>query len=279
MTARGKPFFLQGRDGPIFCMNWLPSDAPARFGVLFVPAFGEEQNKSRRTTALLGRSLAESGGSVLVLDPTGTGDSGGEFGVATWETWLDDIRVGWAWMTGRVTGRRWLAGLRLGAMLATEFACAAPGTADGLLVIQPVTSGGKFVRQFLRVAAAQRITRAGGGPLEQPDLFALLESGNKIEVGGYGDPARIAASDRQPRPGTNAPPGCTDRVVGMRRPGTLVDRARFATRDRELAGPGYSGGNRGRRGPAILDESGDHGCSTTRRAGSCLDIVATGGNA
>ena len=82
-------------------LHW-PAEPRVPLGlVVHAPAFAEEMNKSRRMVALQARALAEDGLAVLLVDPLGCGDSPGDFGDATWETWVQDIANALAWLSGQ----------------------------------------------------------------------------------------------------------------------------------------------------------------------------------
>jgi exosortase A-associated hydrolase 2 len=162
-----------------------PAGVPVRFSVLHVPAAAEEMNKSRRMVALQARAFAIAGGAVALLDPRGTGDSGGDHADATWAGWCDDIGVAWGWLRGRAQVPSALWGLRLGALLAIDAVARCALAPDALLLWQPVSSGKQWVNQFLRLATAREMTGAGGGA-ETKALRADLAAGRTVEVAGYG---------------------------------------------------------------------------------------------
>src|SRR3546814_14337350 len=61
-------------------------------GLVYLPPFAEEMNRSRRMAALQARALAALGIDVLLLDLFGTGDSAGDFRDARWRS--EESRVG-----------------------------------------------------------------------------------------------------------------------------------------------------------------------------------------
>jgi len=181
--------FLPGSRGALAVVLWEPppgTDTVA--AVLHVPAFGDEMNKSRRMVALQARALASHGIAVAALDPSGTGDSEGEFADAAWEAWCEDVRVAWAWLEA-AGPRRVLWGLRLGALLCADAAARATLAPAAVVLWQPVLSGRGFFRQLLRLPAAQRLAGAQGR--DQPS-----HAGQPLEVGGYPlNPALVEAAD------------------------------------------------------------------------------------
>jgi exosortase A-associated hydrolase 2 len=169
-----------------------PSDGDVLGTIVFVHAFAEEMNKSRRMAARMARLLAADGWRVVQRDLCGCGDSSGDFADATWDDWLGDVD---AELTQAADGRpAWLWCERAGALLASPMLAKHPRV--HLLLWQPVLSGAQHLQQFLRLDAGARIvgsTKAGSGqtPIER------LRAGEGVEVGGYGlSPALALGLDR-----------------------------------------------------------------------------------
>ena len=162
-SARLRGRFVDGSRGALAVVMWTPPPGvAARFAVLHVPAAFEEMNKSRRMVALQARAFAAAGGCVVSYDPSGTGDSAGDHGEATWARWRDDAAAAWTFMRIEfpVPGVLW--GLRLGALLAASMAADARFEPSALLLWQPVASGATYFNQFLRLAAASEIAGRTG---------------------------------------------------------------------------------------------------------------------
>lgn len=205
--ARAEPFFLQRADRRLFCL-FHPPRGDCRGAVLYVPPFAEEMNRARRIAAQQARALAALGYGVLQPDLTGTGDSSGDFGDARWDTWQDDLAACCAWLDERLGQPPVLWGLRLGAVLALDYAQAAPHPLRALLLWQPVTSGQAFLTQFLRLRTFNAVLADSAS--EQTGTKALraaLQSGQVLEIGGYAlDPALAAAIDALAPLERHAPP-------------------------------------------------------------------------
>ena len=149
-----RTFVLGGSRGGLCALYFEPNAGVPPLGdVLVVPAFAEEMNRCRAMVSMQARALAELGVGTLMLDPSGTGDSAGEFVDATWAQWRDDLRRGAAWLDTHGHGCRALLALRLGAVMAAELARDCPGVRN-LLLWQPVLSGKTFYTQFLRIRLA-----------------------------------------------------------------------------------------------------------------------------
>jgi len=184
--AAPEPHFIDGPHGPLFAV-FYPAQGVAGEGtpgVLVLPPFAEELNRSRRMMALLGRALSARGVAVLVLDLFGTGDSGGEFSDGRWDIWRADAEAARSWLARRATGGLSLLGLRLGACLAPELAKG--GEAPARVVMwNPVLRGDLMLNQFLRVRALAGIAQEGTGGETAKELRARLSAGETLEVAGY----------------------------------------------------------------------------------------------
>jgi len=189
MNAAG-PFvqsagFVPGCAGSRFRLLTEPAGRGAAGTVVFVHAFAEEMNKSRRMVARMARLLAGDGWCVVQRDLRGCGDSAGDFGDVRWDDWLHDVRDELA--VADPDKPVWLWCQRGGALLAP--AALGDHPRAGLLLWQPALSGALHLQQFLRLHAGARIVgsaKADGGvsPLQR------LRNGERVEVGGYQlDPA------------------------------------------------------------------------------------------
>lgn len=177
-------FFIPAAQGQRLAIHHAPAASP-RSVVLFVHAFAEEMNKSRRMAALAARSLAEAGHAVLQVDLLGCGDSSGDLVDARWSDWLDDVRLGVRWLRQR-HGQDlplWLWGHRVGALVAAGAARHLDEDCQ-FMFWHPNTSGKQPLAQFLRlktVAAMLQGAQSGGAP----DLRKALVQGQNVEVAGY----------------------------------------------------------------------------------------------
>ncbi|WP_229505778.1 hydrolase 1, exosortase A system-associated [Massilia genomosp. 1] len=219
MTAHPKPpgaepFFLQTGLGQRFCLFHPPAGARCRGAVLYVHPFGDEMNKARRMAAVQARALAAQGYGVLQLDLAGCGDSGGEFAEARWDTWKGDLAAGCAWLSARLDAPLTLWGLRLGALLALDYAHEARHPIARLVLWQPVQNGATFLTQFLRLLTANAMLAEGdaskpaaksGGTAA---LRATLLGGEMLEVAGYEIAPALAAAIDSRDAGKLAPLGC-----------------------------------------------------------------------
>lgn len=178
-------FFLPADPGQRYCVYRGPrKGAPCCGGVLYIPPFAEEMNKSRRMAAVQARALAEIGYGVLQIDLFGCGDSSGDFGEADWSSWKQDLARAWDWLVHRTGKPVSLWGLRVGALLALDLG--SDGRACERFVFwQPVASGEAFLTQFLRLRVANQMLSEGRAKTGIQDLRAALAAGRPVEVAGY----------------------------------------------------------------------------------------------
>lgn len=180
-----QPLFLSSDSGALFCVYYPPATEPLNRAIFHVPAFAEEMNKSRQMVALQARAFAERGYGVLVMDLFGTGDSMGEFGDASWATWLDNVATAIAWLQEQGASTVDLWGLRSGALLAMDFVSRRPSVVDRLIAWQPVLNGDTFVTQFLRLRVAASVMDSNAPKEKTSDLKRQLQDGQALEVAGY----------------------------------------------------------------------------------------------
>jgi len=197
-----QPFFLDGGADARFCLYHPPAGPGCRGAIVYLHPFAEEMNKSRRMAALQAAALAADGYAVLAIDLHGCGDSAGDFGDATWDSWLADVARASRWLQQhlgeRLNDAPAIWGLRLGALLALDYARRAAVAPAFLLLWQPVTSGATFLTQFLRLAVASQMLTADGTGGGTAALRTRLAEGYALEIAGYLlNPALAASIDTQ----------------------------------------------------------------------------------
>jgi exosortase A-associated hydrolase 2 len=189
-----EPFFLEGETGPRFCLFHPPAGA-CRGALLYVHPFAEEMNKARRMAALQARELAALGYGVLQVDLHGCGDSAGDFADARWDNWKRDLALAQRWLIDRLAMPVHLWGLRLGALLAVDYAAGAIGPVASLALWQPVQSGKIFLTQFLRLRVANAMLsndKDAGNSTNA--LRTQLAAGETLEIAGYDLAPELAAA-------------------------------------------------------------------------------------
>jgi len=189
MSAGPQPFFLAADPGQRFCLFHEPANGVARRGcVVYVHPFAEELNKTRRMAALQARALSEQGFAVLQMDLYGCGDSSGDFADARWNVWRNDLGCACAHVLARAPRPLILWGLRLGALLALDYAASSARHPDMLLLWQPVLNGDTHLRQFFRLQSAARLLAPDPAPAEGGEAA--------MELGGYALSRRLQCDIR-----------------------------------------------------------------------------------
>lgn len=176
-------FFVDAAFGQRFCIVNRPAGR-LRGLVLLVQPLLEELNKSRRMCALGARALADAGLLVLRMDLHGCGDSSGALADASWETWIDDVGRGAAWLRSQANIPLFIWAVRGGALLAGDW-LKQRGRCDGLLLWHPVVDGRRNLLQFLRLNAMADLQGETGVRASASALLVQLEAGARVEVAGY----------------------------------------------------------------------------------------------
>jgi exosortase A-associated hydrolase 2 len=202
-------FFLETRSGKRYCLFHLPQGR-CRGALLYVHPFAEEMNKTRRMAATQARELAALGFGVLQVDMYGCGDSDGEFGDARWEISKQDLADASDWLRRRLDHPVGLWGLRLGALLALDYARQPPQPVARLVLWQPVQSGATFLTQFLRLRVASEMLAAPGNEAVRGTeaMRSALQAGEMLEIAGYEVTAALAAALDAVEAAALAPTGC-----------------------------------------------------------------------
>lgn len=183
--APAQPLFLDTPSGARFCLYHAPAGA-CRGALLYVAPFGDEMNRTRNLAARQARALVQRGIGVLQMDLYGCGDSAGEFADARWDGWQDDLALGHAWLAEKLGCPVGVWGLRLGALLALDYAARATLPVARLLLWQPVVRGAAFLTQLLRLRLAGALLDGEtAGRTGTTQLREALLAGEPTEIGGY----------------------------------------------------------------------------------------------
>ena len=132
--------FIAGGRGRLLAVVRRPSRT-ACSGVLIVPPFAEEMNKSRHLFTEVADALIESGIATVVVDLFGTGDSEGEFSDADWSVWKSDLAAAAQWARAQQITITKLLAVRLGCALGCEAARDNGWKLERTVLWQPVVSG------------------------------------------------------------------------------------------------------------------------------------------
>jgi exosortase A-associated hydrolase 2 len=188
-----EPLLLKGSAGALFALR-VPARRPSGRGVVLLPPFAEEMNRSRRMLRLQAAALASHGITALLLDPFGTGDSEGDFCEARWDTWIDDVRVACTALQASGTEIIGLLGLRLGAVLAAASAPLLQAASFATVLWQPVVSGRVQLNEFLRLRMMPGALHDGRGNETLESLRDRLARQETVEVAGYDMVREMAAT-------------------------------------------------------------------------------------
>lgn len=163
-------------------VRWTPPEA-ARARVLFVPAFGDEMNQTRRMVRLTAEALVERSIASTVFDPHGTGDSSAGFAEATVERWLADFAAVLERMRADRDEPIVLCACRLGVALAAELTHRVPeASIEALVGWAPLLQGRAQLSALQRAAKIAAGRRPGA---ERVDAKAEWTSGRIAFLGGY----------------------------------------------------------------------------------------------
>lgn len=173
-----------GAEGEQYFTLQIRCSATPRAHIVYLPPFGEEMNRCRALVAEQARNFAAAGYACTLIDFYGTGDSQGELYDASLRIWQENIRLTIEALKREEDLPVILWGLRLGAFVALDFAAKSAIAIDGILLWQPVVSGGRYVTQILR----QRVAALAGknlAPETTAQIRERLAVGERVEISGY----------------------------------------------------------------------------------------------
>jgi exosortase A-associated hydrolase 2 len=179
--AHLKPWFETFDGERLFCVSYEP-DRPSTTAVLYVPPFAEEANRTRHLAARQARAFTEHGVTTRFIDPTGTGDSSGDFADATWSRWCAELREARSRLLGEGHTQVVVWGVRLGCSLALDAGLFEDGGVG--IFWQPLLSPKAQLRQYLRLRVASCMST--NGKLSVGDLESTLATEGRLDIGGYG---------------------------------------------------------------------------------------------
>ena len=176
--------FADAVRGKRFRIVTQPADGRFLGTVIWVHAFAEELNKTRRMSARMARLLAGEGWRVVQKDLSGCGDSTGDFGEASWDEWVGDVKA--ELLHADPHRPVWLWCVRAGALVASA---AVDGSIPvNFLLWQPVTSGARHLQQFLRLHTGARVlgsAKVGAAAAAPTRPAETLAAGAAVEIAGY----------------------------------------------------------------------------------------------
>ena len=134
--------------------------------------------------SLAARAFAEEGWTVLQMDAHGCGDSEGDFGDASWDSWLTDLDRAHAWLSQDTPGPLVMWSLRTGSLLASSWQARASHRLP-ILAWQPVFNGKQYLTQFLRIRLGADLAQSTQAKNLLTELRASLQAGQAASIGGY----------------------------------------------------------------------------------------------
>lgn len=177
------PQFMGEEGQKFFTLRFSPAESP-KAQIVFLPPFGEEMNRCRSLVATQARSFARAGFSCTLIDFYGTGDSQGQLCDASLAVWKDNVQQAVDALQRESTAPLILWGMRLGGLLALEYAGAASPRPSDIILWQPVNSAPVYVTQVLRQRVASLMVR-DLPPETTKDIRQRLLDGENVEVAGY----------------------------------------------------------------------------------------------
>ncbi len=134
------------------CFGML-HQAPGPHGVLMLGTLGDEAMNAYRPLVFLAERFAQAGCPTFRLEYYGCGDSSGKDGEpARFQTWLDGVAAAVRWLRETCHVQTiTLVGTRVGAVIAAR-AASAMDDIDALILLAPVASGRRFLRELILAA-------------------------------------------------------------------------------------------------------------------------------
>lgn len=178
-----RPRFL-GEDGSRFFTLQFYRECEPKAHIVFIPPFVEEMNRCRSLVATQARSFARAGYCCTLVDFYGTGDSEGLLRDASLDIWRSNIRTTVELLQREAPSPLILWGLRLGGLIALEYAANSPVRPQDIILWQPVTSASLYVTQVLRQRVASLMVRELPAETTK-EIRQRLDDGVDVEVAGY----------------------------------------------------------------------------------------------
>jgi pimeloyl-ACP methyl ester carboxylesterase len=166
---------------------------PRPLAVVLYDAFGEEKKSAFRVLVRLARACAGHGFATWRFDLSGTGESAGAHGDASWEDWQEEAVAAAAFARTQAGTDAWVAvGVRLGAFQAVH--AAGRGGALAVVLVEPVLTGEECLRDLDRRQRIKQVVVGAGGADE--DSAARWARGETVDFGGFEVSSRLAAELR-----------------------------------------------------------------------------------
>src|SRR5579862_9524692 len=205
-----EPLYFRSGERQLFgWLHWPGGSLSGDLGLLICKPFGYEAICAHRSIKSFADAAATIGVPALRFDYTGTGNSQDAPAKAEQlSLWVDDVLAAGNELRRRTgVARIAMLGIRLGALLAL-LAAAEPKSVDALILIAPVISGQRYLRELRRVQlAAPKFavvapSSSSGDEQREGELGSFEVSGFAMSSATIGRLARtdLSALDRAPAP-------------------------------------------------------------------------------
>lgn len=180
-----------GKDKTVFSMWYLPDPGAGigRNGYVMLHPFAEEKKSAHRTLVNLARQLCGKGHAVVLFDLYGCGDSGGDFGSARLERWLEDIDAAVQGLRERAgVERTGFIGLRLGVFLGLLYRHLREKEGKGRgpsVWIAPLLEPAVYLRRSLRRNLIRELITDGAARSDRRPPEEELKGRACADLGGY----------------------------------------------------------------------------------------------
>ncbi len=183
MTIEQRAFCLTSGESRLAATAVLPEAISGT--VLFIPPFVEERKGTLPLLIHAARKWAEEGFASLIFDPTGCGDSSGDFAAVPPEQFERDAESAFRWLRSLYIGYPTaLVGIRTGACLARMLAARHPNEVEALVQWAPVT-GEAFLRQLFQRRMVNDMVAYGKAQESRKSLEEHLVQGDPVDLDGY----------------------------------------------------------------------------------------------
>ena len=141
-------------------------------------------NRCRALVSTQARNFAAAGYACTLIDFYGTGDSQGQLRDASLSIWRDNIRETIGTLQREAAAPLILWGLRLGGLMALDYAAQSAMRPQDIVLWQPVSAAKVYVTQVLRQRVASLMVR-DLPPETTREIRQRLEEGEDVEISGY----------------------------------------------------------------------------------------------
>jgi len=178
-----KSGYLQSSANQLYGTIHLPDSTPVG-GVLVIPPFGEEKKCAARLLVRTARALAARGVAVLRFDLSGTGESTGQHGSATLDSWVADSAAALRCGRDEAGDCPWsVLGARLGGNIALRLA--ALESVRHVMLLEPIPAGDAFMRDLQRRKQIKEMMGGGKAKTSDDEIQEAWDRGEAVDFDGF----------------------------------------------------------------------------------------------